>query len=122
MHSLFFHSKLILSSCEKILLNYLNVSFSFTSSRAKGNLFKKKCVQKKHFISEEENYCVEEINLRPQDRIANIDWCKFACEWETMATLTESFCLLLRLKSRSARGASRHSAFMDNYPTISHTC
>ena len=98
------------------------MSFSFTLSRAKGNLFKKKYVQKKHFISEEENYCVEEINLRPQDRIANIDWCKCACEWETMATLAENFYLLLQLKSWSARGASRHSAFMDNCPTISHTC
>ena len=31
-------------------------------------------------------------------------------------------CLLLRLKSRCAWGASRHPAFMGNYPTISHTC
>ena len=30
--------------------------------------------------------------------------------------------LLLRLKSRSARGASRHPAFIGNCPTISHTC
>ena len=38
------------------------------SSRAKGNLFKKKYVQKKHFVSEEENNCEEEINSKPQDR------------------------------------------------------
>ena len=42
--------------------------FSFTSSRAKGNLLKKKYVQKKHFVSEEENNCEEEINSKPQDR------------------------------------------------------
>ena len=42
--------------------------FSFTSSRAKGNLFQKKYVQKKHFVSEEENNCEEEINSKPQDR------------------------------------------------------
>ena len=29
-------------------------------------------------------------------------------------------CLLLRLKSRSTREASRHLAFIGNYPTISH--
>ena len=32
-----------------------------------------------------------------------------------------SFCLLLRLKSRSAKGASNHPAFMGNCRTISHT-
>ena len=31
-------------------------------------------------------------------------------------------CLLLRLKSRSAREASPHADFMGNYPTGSHTC
>ena len=31
-------------------------------------------------------------------------------------------CLLLRLKSRSAREASRHAASMGNCPTVSHTC
>ena len=31
-------------------------------------------------------------------------------------------CLLLWLKSWSARGASRHPTFMGNLPTISHTC
>ena len=48
------------------------------SSRAKRNLFKKKYVQKKHFVSaEEQNNFEEEINLTPQqDRITNIDWCK----------------------------------------------
>ena len=45
------------------------------SSGAKGNLLKKKYVQKKHFVSEEENNCEEEINSKPQDRISNIDWC-----------------------------------------------
>ena len=30
-------------------------------------------------------------------------------------------CLLLRLKSRSTRGASHHTAFMDNWQTINHT-
>ena len=36
-------------------------------------------------------------------------------------SLWESSCLLLRLKSRSARGAFHHPAFMGSYPTISHT-
>ena len=31
-------------------------------------------------------------------------------------------CLLLRLKSRSAREASSHAASMGNCPTVSHTC
>ena len=31
-------------------------------------------------------------------------------------------CLLIRLKSHSAREASRHPAFIGNCPTISHTC
>ena len=36
-------------------------------------------------------------------------------------SLRESSCLLLRLKSRSARGAFHHPAFMGSCPTISHT-
>ena len=31
-------------------------------------------------------------------------------------------CLLLRLKSKSSREASRHAAFMGNCPTVSHMC
>ena len=31
-------------------------------------------------------------------------------------------CFLLRLKSRNVRDASRHPAFMDKRPTLSHTC
>ena len=83
--------------------------------------FKRNMNRKKHFVSEEENNCEEEINLTPQDRIANINWCKCVCEFKTMTTFAESLCLLLRLKSQSARGASRHSAFMKNCPTISQT-
>ena len=78
--------------------------FSFTSSRAKGNLLKKKYVQKKHFVSEEENNCEEEINSKPQDRISNIDWYGYECK--PMVIFAETFCLLLRLKSWSARGVS----------------
>ena len=70
--------------------------------------------RKKHSVLE------EETNLTQQDRIAYIDWCKCECECKPMVTFAESFCLLLRLKSRSARGASRYSAFMDNCPTIRH--
>ena len=32
-----------------------------------------------------------------------------------------SSCLLLRLKSRSVRGAFHHLAFMGSWPTLSHT-
>ena len=39
-----------------------------------------------------------------------------------MVTFAKSFHLLLQLKSWSMMGASCHSAFMDNCPTISHTC
>ena len=35
---------------------------------------------------------------------------------------SEMKCLLLRLKSLSARGASRHPAFMGSCPTLSHRC
>ena len=35
--------------------------------------------------------------------------------------LCENLCLLLRLKSRSARGAFHHPTFMGSCPTISHT-
>ena len=59
-------------------------------------------------------------NLTLQEVIGNIDWWKCGCECKPMATLAESFCLLLRLKSRNVRGASRHAAFMDNCSTISH--
>ena len=62
-------------------------------------------IPKKHFVSEEENNCQREINLTPQDRIGNIDWCKWWYE----------------CKFWSVKGASCHSAFMGNYPTISHT-
>ena len=68
------------------------------SSGAKGNLLKKKYVQKKHFVSEEENNCEEEINSKPQDRISNnIDWCGYECK--PMVIFAESFCLFLLLKS-----------------------
>ena len=80
-----------------------------------------KAIPKKHFVSEEENNCEEESNLIPQNRIGNIDWCKCGCECKPMATFGESFCLLLWLKSRSASGASLHSAFMCYCPTIGHT-
>ena len=33
----------------------------------------RKAIPKKHFVSEKENNCEEEINLTPQDRIGNID-------------------------------------------------
>ena len=81
----------------------------------------RKVIPEKHFISEEENNCEEEVNLTPEDRIGNSDWCKCGYQCKPVDTLAESFCLLLRLKSRSARGASCHSAFMGNYLTISHT-
>ena len=35
---------------------------------------------------------------------------------------SEMKCLLLRLKSLSARGASRHPAFMCSCPTLNHRC
>ena len=76
-----------------------------TSPRTQGNLFKKKYVQKKHFVSEEQNNYEEEINITPKDRIANIDWCKCGCECKPMAVFAQSFCLLLQLTFQSVRGA-----------------
>ena len=82
----------------------------------------RKAITKKHFVSEKENNCEEEINLRPQDRPSNIDQCKCGCEYNTTATIAKSLCLLVWLKPRSMRGASYHSAFITNCPIISHTC
>ena len=81
----------------------------------------RKATPKKYFVSEEENDCEAEISSTPHGRISNIDWCKCGEECKPMMTFAESFCLLLWLKSWSVRGPSRHSAFMDNYPTTSHT-
>ena len=77
--------------------------------RIEGNLFKKKYAQKKHFVLEKINNCEEEINSKPQERIANIDLCRCGCKCKPMATFGKSFFLLLWPKSRSAMGASRHS-------------
>ena len=55
-----------------------------------------KAIPKKHFVLEEESNCEEEMNLTPQDRIGNIDWCKCGYKCKQMATCAESFCLLLR--------------------------
>ena len=81
-----------------------------------------KGILKKCFVQEEENNCEEEINLTLQERIGNINWCKCGCECKPMVIFAESFYLLLLLKSQSARGASHYSAFMSNYPSISHAC
>ena len=40
----------------------------------------RKAIPKNHLVLEEENNYEEEINLRPQDSIGNIDWCKCGCE------------------------------------------
>ena len=77
--------------------------------RIEENFFKKKYAQKKHFVLEKLNNYGEEINSTPQDRIDNIDLCRCGCECKPVATFGKSFCLLLRSKSRSAMGASRHS-------------
>ena len=67
-----------------------------------------KAIPKKPFVSEEENKCEEEINLTTQERIGNISWCKCGYERKPIVAFAESFCLLLRLKERSVRIASRH--------------
>ena len=71
-----------------------------------------KAIPKKTFVSEEANNCEEKFNLAWQDRTGNIDWCICRCDCKLMATLAESFCLLLGINHRSVRGASRPSAFM----------
>ena len=68
--------------------------------------------------------CIEEeiikeintLNLTPHVRNGNIDCCKRGCECKRMATFLENFYLLLQIKSRSARGASRHSGFIGQLP------
>ena len=47
---------------------------------------------KKHFVSEEEINCEEELNLTPEDRIDNINWCKCGYECKPMAAFSEGFC------------------------------
>ena len=101
------------SDMEQEIINQINTLKPF-------DMEPRKAIPKKSFVSEEENNYEEEINLTSQDRIGNIDWCRRECEFKLMATFAESVCLMLRLKSRSVRGAS--SAFMGNCPTISHTC
>ena len=67
----------------------------------------RKAVPKKPLVwEEEENNCKEEINLTPQDRIGNIDWCKYGCESKLMVAFAKSFCLFLRLNSWCAMGES----------------
>ena len=53
-------------------------------------------IPKKHFVSEKENNCKEEINLTSQDTICNMDWCKCRCKCKLMAKSVKSFCLLPR--------------------------
>ena len=82
-----------------------------------------KAIPKKPFVSEEKNNCEKEVNLTtPQNSIGHIDLCKCGCECKLMAAFAESFSLLLHLKSKTARRASHHSAFIGNCPTISHAC
>ena len=77
-----------------------------------------KAILKQPFISKEGNNCEQEINWS-QDGTDNNDWCKGGCECKLTATFAESLYLLLRLKPRSAKRLSRHSAFMGKWPTLS---
>ena len=59
-------------------------------------------------------------------RIGNLDWCKCGnCKNEAREIVfvveRRMQCLLLRLKSRSAREASRHAGVMGTCLTVSHT-
>ena len=99
------------SNTEKEIIKQINMLKPF-------NMEPCKAVPKKLFVSEEESNCEGEISLTPQDKIGNINWWKCGCDCKLMLIFAESFCLLFRLKSRSARGASRHSAFMGNCPSI----
>ena len=65
---------------------------------------------------------VKKKSIWSHDRTDNNDWCKGGCECKLTATFAESFYLLLRLKPRSAKRLSRHSAFMGKWPTLSYTC
>ena len=62
----------------------------------------------------------DELSDSLQESFSNILTYQFKPKKEENAE--ETLCLLLRLKSRSARGVSPHPAFMVNCPTISHTC
>ena len=74
-----------------------------------------KAIPKKPFVPEKENNCEEENNLTPQDRIGNIDCAN-------VNVSANYFCSFFRLKSWSAKGASRHTVFMGNSPNVSHKC
>ena len=61
-------------------------------------------------------------------RIGNIDWCKCvhckneAREIDCLCCREVNAMVIVRLKSRSAREASRHVDFTGNGVTVSHTC
>ena len=52
----------------------------------------RKVISKKPLVLEEENNCEEEINLTPQDRIDNIDWCKCRCEMSRHLLKVSGYC------------------------------
>ena len=69
---------------------------------------------------ESDEFCNEnELSDSLRERFSNILLYQFALKKEENAE--ETLCSLLRLKSRSAREAFRHLAFMGNCLTISHT-
>ena len=58
------------------------------------NMKPRQAISINHFVSEEENNCQEEINLTPQNRIGNTDWCKCGCEckqWQHLL-LISAYC------------------------------
>ena len=116
---MFFRNKLVKligsSDMEKLqLLRYRQEIIKQLNTPKTFDMEPRKAIPEKDFVLE------EEINLTIHYRINNTDWCKCEHQCKPMTTFAENFCLLLRLKSWSVREASSHSAFMDNYPTISH--
>ena len=84
-YSNFFLMTATLQILKKRLLNKKNTLKPF-------DMELRKAIPKKLFVSEEENNCQEELNLTPQDKIGNIDWCKCEYECKLMAIFGESFC------------------------------
>ena len=104
------------SGIEEKIIKQINTLISFEIEHRKA------IIPKKPSASVEENNREEKTNLKPQEKIHIVDWYKCGYECKLMATFAESFCLSLRLKFRSARGTFCPSVFMNNCPTISHTC
>ena len=57
---------------------------------------------RKNILCQKKINCKEEFNLTPQDKIANMDWCKSGCECKPMGTFAKIsvYCFASNLGAR----------------------